>query len=126
MALYPQMVVWADGAVVFYNQSIEVDQPDNDADVDTVLGGRSGVAPGPDVTVINLTNAVSKAGADYNWELAKRNRAEIEIKCQQISSLKVLKGKFLCRSFNQSGGTGAPVIQTLTLSSIGTPAPIFE
>jgi len=124
--LYPNMVLFADAILIFQNQSLEVDQPDNDADVDTVCGGRQGVAPGPDVTMITATNAVPKSGPDYNWELAKRNRTEIEVKCQQIGSTKMLKGKFLCRSFNQTGGTGAPVLQNITLSSVGTQAPIFE
>jgi len=126
MALYPNMVLFADGILIFQNQSLEVDEPDNDADVDTVPGGRQGVAPGPDVTMVTCTNAVPKDGADYNWELAKRNRSEIEVKCQQLGSSLVLKGKFLCRSFNQTGGTGAPVLQNISLSSIGTQAPIFE
>jgi len=124
--LYPNMVAVADGILVFQNQSVDIEQPDNDADVDTIPGGRQGVAPGPDVTTIALSNAVPKSGADYNWELAKRNRTEIEMKCQQIGSTKVLKGKFLCRSFTQSSTSGAPVLQTVTLSSVGVPAPIFE
>lgn len=126
MALYPQMVCWADGILVFQNQEIEVDQPDNDADVDTVAGGRQGVAPGPDVTTISITNAIPKAGADYKWELAKRNRTEVEFKVQQIASSLILKGTFLVRSFTQRGGAGQPVLESINLSSIGTPAPIFE
>lgn len=124
--IYPPMVIWVEGGLIYQNQSIEVDQPDNDADVDTVVGGRQGVAPGPDVTLVNITNAVPKAGADFDWETAKRNRAPVELKCQQIGSTKKLKGQFLVRSFNQTGGSGAPVLQSLALSSLGTPAPIFE
>lgn len=124
--LYPPMIVWADGILIYQNQSLEIDQPDSDTDVDTVPGGRQGIARGPAVTTITATNAVPKDGADYNWELAKRNAAEIEVKCQQVGSPKVLKGKFLCRSFNQTGGTGQPTLQNITLSSVGTVAPIFE
>ncbi|KKM83084.1 hypothetical protein LCGC14_1313010 [marine sediment metagenome] len=35
MALYPNMVMWASGILVFQNQELEIDEPDNDADADT-------------------------------------------------------------------------------------------
>ena len=124
--IYPNAVVFADGILIYQEQSLEVDEPDNDADVDTVAGGRQGVAPGPDVTMITITSAMPKDGSDYNWEEAKANRTEIEIKVQQLGSPKILKGKFLCRSYNFTSGTGAPVLENVSLSSVGTKAPRFE
>jgi hypothetical protein len=120
------MVVFADGILLFQNQTVEVEEPNNDADVDTIPGGRTGVAPGPDVTNVSVTNAVPKAGAEYDWEKRKRERATVELMVQQIGSSKKMKGTFLVRSFSQSSSAGAPVLQNITLSSLGSPAPIFE
>lgn len=120
------MFVVADGVLAFQNTSIDVDQPDNDTDVQTIPGGQQGSAPGPDVTMISISNAIPKAGADYNWELAKRNRTEVNILCQQIGNTKKLKGKFRVKSYKKSTAVGQPTTESIEMSSLGSPAPIFE
>jgi len=126
MGLYTNYLVWVEGVLMFQNQQCEVDMPDNDGKVDTVPGGRQGPAPGADVTTITLTNARPKAGADYDFALAKRNRAEIGVEVQQQGQTEVLDGTFICVSYKGDSSSGAGVIESVVLESVGSPAPIFE
>ncbi len=120
------MVVFCEGILIFHNQQVQVEMPDNDADVSTIPGGMLGVSPGPDQTIVTLTNALPQAGSDFNFQEAKRNRTPVAVKVIQVGSSESMKGKFLVREYSAGGGAGDPVIGTLKLTSVGSPAPIFE
>ncbi len=126
MSLYLGMTLWADGILIYQNQTIDVDQPNTNAPVDTIPLGRAGPAPGPDVTMISITNAVPKAGTEYDWAAAKEARTEVEIKVQGIAAPDKLVGKFIVESYKRSAASGAPTTESIEMSSVGSPAPRFK
>lgn len=125
MALFTAQIAFADGVLLQDNQECSVTWPDTDTDVDTIPGGAAGVSPGPDKCTIEFTNALRREGADFDFEKAKLQRTELEVKVQQIGSGKSTKGKFLVREISQSSGVGQATIQRLRLQSVNE-VPKFE
>jgi len=119
MALYSQMYMTVDGILLFENQDLEVDFPDTDTDVDTVLGGAAGVSPGPDKCMITVNDAVKSAGCTINLGKAKRQRTELQVVVGRIGNANQLKGTFLVRSVNFKSGTAQATVQNATFTSIG-------
>jgi hypothetical protein len=123
MPVFTAQTLHVEGILIFHNQELSVEYPDNDADVDTVVGGAVGVSPGPDKTIITGTNALPVPGADFDFVLAKHNRTELQCVAQQIGSPKKVAGTFICREVTDGSGTGQQTTQNFRLQSIGTPAP---
>lgn len=114
------------GTLMFQNQDLDIDIPDNATDVPTIAGGMQGVAPGPGQTSISITNAIPRAGFDFDFAEAKENFAELDIKVQQLGNPKTLKGRFLVRGWNGKTSSGNPFIETMRITSVGPLAPRFK
>jgi len=119
MALFTPQLFFAEGILLYDNQNVSMEWPDSDTDVDTIPGGAVGVSTGPDKCSINITNAIRKEGADFDFLSAKLNRTEIECKGQQIGATKSTKGMFLVREYTTSGGVGEATVENVRLQSVG-------
>lgn len=126
MALFTPYLVFAFGGLVAQNQEVGIDMPKTGEDVETITGGREGPAIGPDATIITITNAIPKGGAKVDWAEFKEKRAEVKIRVIQIGSKKKLQGRFIVDSYNTNGATGQACRESITMTSIGIPAPRFK
>lgn len=120
MALYGQLYAKISGVLLFENQRGEVSWPDNDTDVNTVLGGAAGVSPGPDQCMFSVDNAVKSAESDIDLVAAKLNRTELQIEIGRIGVAATITGTFLCREVRMASGTAEPTIETASFTSLGT------
>ncbi len=124
---YTNCILWVNGIIQFQNQSFDIDSPDNATDVPTIPGGHQGSALGPPQTIVDITNAVPAAGADFDFNAAKQAGTIINVRIQQIGSKESpLVGKFQVRGNTRSGSAGAPVTEKNKLHSLGVPAPWFN
>jgi hypothetical protein len=126
MAIFSPDVIFVDGQLVAKATSISVENPDNDTNVETIVGGVEGPAPGAKQTTISLNEVVPKGGSTFSWEKRWRESATVEIIVQQIGSSEKLSGTFLVASISRSASSGNPVAKDITLKSIGQSPPIVE
>jgi hypothetical protein len=120
MALYSNMAIWLDGLLLFNNTTIDTELTSDDQEVMTIPGGFVGMTPSPSVRRITAANVSPIAGEDYDFEAAKENRLEVEVKMQQIGADKQCMTKGYITSVSRSVGVG----QTATISFVfvGTPS----
>lgn len=126
MSIFSPDVVFVNGALVAKATSISIEHPDNDTNVETIVGGVEGPAPGAKQTTVTLNEVVPKGGAVFNWEQRWRESATVDIIVQQIGTQAKLSGTFLVASVSRSSSSGNPVAKDITLKSVGQSAPIVE
>lgn len=126
MATFPPYVIFVDGQLVAKATSINVEHPDNDTDVTTIVGGHEGPAPGPQQTLITIEEVVPDGGVLYDWEARWQQRALVALEVRQIGDDAKLSGDFRVASVSDSSTVGNPVAKTISLKSVGVKAPIFE
>lgn len=119
-------LIYINGQLEFYSQTLGWDQPDPDENVATIPGGIIGVAVGPDQTIINLKNVIPRSGRKINYQKLRRAREEISVRMVQIGNQETLEGRFLVGNVSGESASGSPTIESLTLKSVGSPAPIWE
>jgi hypothetical protein len=112
------MWVKVGGILLFENQELEVNWPDVDTDVETVLGGSVGVSPGPDKMMLTASNAVKAAGTDINLSEAKKNRTELPVEIGRIGNPSTINATMLVRSVRFSSGTGQQTVENLEMSAL--------
>lgn len=127
MAIFTGMVLQAEGQTQIYEQSLDISWPEAAQDVASVTHGYVGVAMGPQQCVIQISNTVLAAQARFDFQKNWREGAEVNIRCFQLGDDKALQGRFIVKTCSLgTGNPGAPTIENATLTSVGTPAPIFE
>lgn len=120
MALYSNCVVYIDGILLANNTDIESDLVSDDQEVMTIPLGWAGISPSPDKRTASCTNVCPIAGEDYDFEGAKLNRTNVELKIQQIGSGKSCVTKGYILSVKRSGGVGKT--SNVSFEYTGTPA----
>lgn len=126
MANYYPCVVYADGILLFENQSVNVEHPESGERVPTIPGGFQGRSSGPKGTNVALRNAVPRAGVDYDFAKRWKEDADLKLRIIHVSSGRELNGDFNVVTCSVGGEVGAPVLEEASLESIGPDAPIFE
>ena len=120
MALYGQYVLFVDGILLANCTAIESELTSDDQEVMTVVLGWAGLSPSPDVRRFTISNVSPVAGEDYEFEQAKLNRTNLELKFQQVGSGKSLISKGYIMRVQRSGGVGQTV--TVGFDFVGTPS----
>jgi hypothetical protein len=126
MALFTPDVIFVNGALVAKATSISIENPDNDTNVETIVGGVEGPAPGAKQTTVTINEVVPKGGAEFSWESRWRESATVQLLVQQIGSTEKLEGEFLVASVSRSSSSGNPIAKDITLKSVGVKPPIVE
>lgn len=127
MSEYTGIVFKTNGKLEFYNQSIDIDHPESDEDVETIPGGDVGVSNGIFRTIITITNVKSFRTETFDYVAARANGTIIDIDARQIGSTKKLKGQFRVRSAKvTNSGPGQTTIEELVLKNAFSPAPYMK
>jgi hypothetical protein len=123
MALYSNCVLYCDGILLANNTTIDTELVSDDQEVMTIPLGWAGLSPSPDKRTVSATNVSPIAGEDYDFEGAKINRTNVELKIQQVGSGKSCVTKGYITSVKRSAGVGQTA--NISFDFVGTPA-LFE
>ena len=119
--IFAQYAVSANGAVLFNTQTIKLKMDGKDTDVETILGGWSGITPSPKKISIDVEGAIP-AGADFDLDAFQKFQ-DSEILNLTVTSLgngKSLSSSGFVRDPELDAGVGKQ--STLKFSFMGGPA----
>lgn len=121
LSLYDQLYFYVDGILLVEAQQIEYTLTGENQTVLTIVKGFGGITPGPKMTQITFTSAVSSIQAvEAGIDEAFLTSREVEAKLQLGSGKSFISRGFFMNEVRIAGGVG----QTTTLNGTfqGTPA----
>lgn len=121
--LYDQYYVYANGALLAENTSLDIELQGEDQEILTTAKGFAGMTPSPRKVMIQAENVVPPTGFEFDV-FQKFNDSElVELKVQSGATGKVLCSKGFIQSPKTTGGVGKTVSLSFTFK--GGPG-IFE
>lgn len=106
LALYDQVYVFIDGALLSEALTVATGIESDDQDVATMVKGFSGVSPGPQRRTVKVESAVPSSGFEYPFEKKYKDRSVVEIKLQSGSTGKSMVSSGFFTNVNVDAGVG--------------------
>jgi hypothetical protein len=121
--IYDQIYLYINGSLMAEAISVQTGLESDDQRILTLAKGFSGITPSPDVRTVKVENAVPSTGFEFDFEKAKKERRQIEIRMQSGATGKQCTSKGFLTQVSIDAGVGKALM--LNFEFVGEPA-IFE
>ncbi len=120
MALYDQIFLFINGALMAENTSIDTELSSDVQQVMTIVKQFAGITPSPIVRTVTAENVIPLTGFEFDFEQKFIDSEEVEIMLQQGGSGKKTTSKGYFTGVPVSSGVGKTA--TVSFSFVGTPS----